>query len=63
MIGVQAEALTTEITIDTDELVDAMWMEKETLRQLFETDGDESFKIPPQIAIARHLLEEWLQQD
>lgn len=63
MIGVQAEALTTEITIDTDELVDAMWMEKEKLRQLFENDGDASFTIPPKIAIARHLLEEWLQQD
>ncbi|PCI33500.1 MAG: NAD(+) diphosphatase [Alphaproteobacteria bacterium] len=61
MIGVQAEALTTEITLDTDELVEAMWMEKAELRVLFAGGGDPSFRIPPKIAIARHLLEEWLQ--
>lgn len=63
MIGVQAEALTTDITIDTDELVEAMWMDKQKLRRIFETGGDAAFRIPPKIAIARHLLEEWLQQD
>ncbi|PCI51151.1 MAG: NAD(+) diphosphatase [Alphaproteobacteria bacterium] len=61
MIGVRAEALTTEITLDTNELVDALWMDKEKLQNLFETGGDNSFRIPPKIAIARHLLEEWLQ--
>ncbi len=63
MIGVKAEALTTEITIDEKELVDAKWMEKAKLRAIFENGGDEGFRIPPKIAIARHLLEEWLQQD
>jgi NAD+ diphosphatase len=63
MIGVRAEALSTEITLDTDELVEALWMDKKKLRHLFETGGDQSFNIPPKIAIARHLLEEWLQQD
>lgn len=63
MIGVQAEALTTDITIDTDELVEAMWMEKARLRKIFETGGDATFKLPPKIAIARHLLEHWLQED
>ncbi len=63
MIGVQAEALTTDITLDTDELVEAMWMEKARLRKIFERGGDASFKLPPKIAIARHLLEHWLQED
>ena len=62
MIGVQAKALTTAITIDTKELEDARWFDKAELREIFETGGDNTFRIPPQIAIARHLLEEWLQE-
>lgn len=62
MIGVRAEALTTEITLDSDELAEAIWMDKQKLRDLFENGGDKSFNIPPKIAIARYLLEEWLQQ-
>ncbi len=62
MIGVFAEAITTEITLDEDELEDAIWIDKVKLRSLFDSGGDASFKIPPKIAIARYLLEEWLQQ-
>lgn len=63
MIGVQAKALTTEITIDANELTEARWFDKAYLKDIFETGGDKSFRVPPKIAIARYLLEEWLQQD
>jgi len=62
MIGVRAEALTRKITLDTDELADARWFDKAYLQNIFETGGNGSFRIPPKIAIARHLLEEWLQE-
>lgn len=61
MIGVRAAALTTKITLD-DELADAAWFERDQLRALLEKGGDDSFRIPPRIAIARHLLEEWLYE-
>lgn len=62
MIGVRAAALSTEITIDPVELADARWFEREYLREIFESGGGSDFRIPPNIAIARHLLEEWLHK-
>ena len=62
MIGVKAQALTTDITLDDKELADARWFDKAALQESFETGGDSSFRIPPKIAIARYLLEEWLQE-
>jgi len=63
MIGVRAEAVTTRITLDPHELEAADWFDKSYLQEMFETGGDNSFRIPPKIAIARHLLEDWLQQN
>jgi len=63
MIGVRAEALTTKITLDTNELEDANWFDKAYLQDVFESGGSPSFKIPPKIAIARFLLDAWLQED
>ncbi len=63
MIGVRAEALTTEITLNKDELADARWFDKTEICEIFKNGGNESFNIPPKIAIARHLLEQWLRED
>ncbi|MCF6216427.1 MAG: NAD(+) diphosphatase [Emcibacter sp.] len=63
MIGVQAEALTTKISLDTDELEDADWFDKTCLREVFESGGSATFKIPPKIALARYLLDAWLQEE
>ncbi len=63
MIGVQAEALTTEITLDKDELADAKWFDRTDLRKTLDNGDNSPVKLPPKIAIARHLLEQWLQED
>ncbi|MCF8474892.1 MAG: NAD(+) diphosphatase [Emcibacter sp.] len=63
MIGVFAHALTTEIILDENELVDAIWIEKQQLREIIAKNQSHPLKIPPKIAIARNLLEEWLKQD
>ncbi len=61
MIGVRAAALTTDITLD-DELAAAAWFDREQLRALLEKGGDEGFRVPPRIAIARHLIEDWIYE-
>ncbi|VAX07247.1 NADH pyrophosphatase, decaps 5'-NAD modified RNA [hydrothermal vent metagenome] len=63
MIGVRAEALSMKINLDTDELEDADWFDKAYLQDVFESGGSPSFKIPPRIALARYLLDAWLQEE
>ncbi len=63
MIGVRAEALTTEITLDVQELEEARWFDKSYIQEVFDTGGGDAFRIPPKIAIARHLLENWLSEE
>ena len=63
MIGVRAEGLTRKITLDEDELEDADWFDKAYLREILASGGSASFKIPPKIALARYLLDGWLQEE
>jgi NAD+ diphosphatase len=68
MIGCQAEALTDEIKVDTTELEEARWFSREEVRASLGHDvfGDPdshagaSLILPPRMAIARHLVEEWV---
>jgi NAD+ diphosphatase len=59
MLGFHAEAVTTDITVDYDELEDATWFERDWL--LAHTD-DNSFRLPRLDSIARRLVEDWLQR-
>jgi NAD+ diphosphatase len=60
MIGCLAEALSSELTIDMNELEDARWFTREEVRLGVAAAGDASFQPPPRTAIARTLLEHWL---
>ena len=57
MIGTICEALNDTIKIDYNELEDAKWFDKETIRQVLKDGGNDHFRVPEKIAIARHLLE------
>lgn len=57
MIGVIAEALSDTINIDNDELEDAKWFDKRTIQSVLEEGGNDHFRVPEKLAIARHLLE------
>jgi NAD+ diphosphatase len=57
MIGVIADALNDDINIENDELEDAKWFDKKTIIQALEKGGDDNFRVPDKLAIARHLLE------
>ena len=60
MIGCRAEALQSELTIDTAELEDARWFTRdEVAASIADPDGG-PFQPPPRFAIARTLLERWL---
>jgi NAD+ diphosphatase len=56
MLGFYAEALTTEITIDPDELTDARWFTRDELRNP-ESVG---ISLPGPHSIARRLVEDWI---
>ncbi|HEY0217928.1 MAG TPA: NAD(+) diphosphatase [Cellulomonas sp.] len=56
MLGFRAEALSTEITVDGDEIAAARWFDRATLRA--EVASGEVV-LPPGTSIARALIEDW----
>lgn len=63
MLGFEATATSTEITVDPDELEDAQWFTAEQL-QTFGTWGEESqqYKLPRTDSIARFLINRWITE-
>ncbi|MBF9197092.1 NAD(+) diphosphatase [Microvirga terrestris] len=60
MIGCVSEALTDEIAFDGEELEDARWFTKDDVRRMLE-GTHEQFLAPAPIAIANHLIREWVK--
>ncbi len=56
MLGFRADALTTAITIDPHEIVEARWFTREELR------APDGFVLPPDFSIARRLIEDWIAE-
>jgi NAD+ diphosphatase len=57
MIGCLAEALSTEITIDANELADARWFTREEVRQVLQGQHPKDITAPPRMAIANHIMQ------
>jgi len=57
MLGFYGEALTTDLTIDPEELVDAMWVTRDFLHG---PHDPEKFRLPRADSIARRLIEDWM---
>ncbi len=57
MIGVIAHALNDDIDIGDDELEEAKWFSKKEIQDVLKKGGDDEFRVPEKLAIARHLLE------
>ncbi len=55
MLGFDAEAVTTDIDLDGDELEDARWFHRDELRRL-----PKGMRLPRPVSIARRLVEDWL---
>lgn len=61
MMGFTCEALNRDITVNKDELREAKWVSKETVRAVFGKTSD-AFSRPPRFTIAHHLLRHWLSE-
>lgn len=60
MIACVADAEGDEITLDTTELEDAMWVSKDEARAALANDDSRKFNAPPPFAIAHSLLRHWV---
>ncbi len=60
MIACIADAQDDAITLDTDELEDAMWVSRDEARAALTGDEHARFKAPPPFAIAHTLLKAWV---
>ena len=60
MIGCRAVAKDPALTLDTTEIEAAMWVDKVEVRAALAGDMGAPFMAPPPLAIARHLLEDWV---
>ena len=60
MIACIADAAGTELTLDTNELEDAMWVDRRGVEAALAGDPDAPFLAPPHFAIANTLLARWL---
>ncbi len=61
MIGCYAEAEDRAITIDENELADAIWLEKDQVRAMLAGEANNGMFLPPPVAIAHHLIKHWAQ--
>ncbi len=60
MIGCLAEANSSEIQIDHQELEDARWFDRGEIRSMYEKSHPQGLTAPNRMAIAHHLLRFWL---
>jgi len=61
MIGCVGEAISEDINFDREELEDARWFTKDDVRRMLE-GTHEDYAAPSPIAIANHLLREWVKR-
>jgi NAD+ diphosphatase len=60
MIACIADAQDDAITLDTNELENAMWVDRDAVLAAVEGHADAPFRAPPPFAIANTLLQAWL---
>jgi NAD+ diphosphatase len=61
MIACIAAAASDEIVLDANELQDAIWVDRAGVAAALAGDGDAPFAAPPPFAIARTLLQAWVE--
>lgn len=62
MIGCHAEAATTDISADAEEMVDVRWFQRDEVLKALEGTS-EVLVVPGPIAIAHHLIKAWATDD
>lgn len=62
MVGMRMKAKTQKLTLDKNEIADAMWVHKDEVRKVLNGEENSIFTLPNKIAIARNLLEIWVEE-
>jgi NAD+ diphosphatase len=62
MIGCHAQATSSKITVDREELEDARWFSRDEVALMFKGEHPEGISIPPPIAIAHHIIRAWVEE-
>ena len=63
MIGCIAEAVSETITVDTTELEDARWFPRDEVRLMLERRHPQGLLTPPYLAIAHHLMRDFVEEE
>jgi NAD+ diphosphatase len=63
MIGCHAEALTTDIVVDREELEDARWFSKDEVVAMLMRKHLGGLTTPPPVAIAHHIVRAWVEDE
>ncbi|BCP56190.1 NADH pyrophosphatase [Kaistia sp. 32K] len=61
MIGCIAEAISTDIVPDTEELEDCRWFSREETRAMLDGEHPDGLSTPPRMAIAHTLIRAWVE--
>lgn len=61
MMGFIADTTARTLTLDTKEIVEARWFEREEIRAILAGAKREDVRLPPRFTIARRLIERWAQ--
>jgi NAD+ diphosphatase len=62
MIACIAQAESDELTLDTAEIVEAVWVSRADVAKAFAGDEDALFLPPSPIAVACHMLKAWVER-
>ena len=63
MIGCHAEASSSEITVDREELEDARWFDRDEVTAMLMCRHPGGLTMPPPVAIAHHIIRAWLEDE
>jgi NAD+ diphosphatase len=56
MLGYQARAVTTDICVDDEEIVEAQWYDRAEIKKLCSA---QKLHLPPRVSIAHQLIARW----
>jgi len=62
MVGMRMKAKTQKLTLDKNEIEDAIWVHKDEVRAVLNGEDNPLFSLPQKIAIARNILEVWVNE-
>jgi NAD+ diphosphatase len=62
MIGCHAQATSTDIVVDLNELEGARWFERDAVAKMLLKQHPDGLTTPPPVAIAHHIIRAWLEE-